>query len=372
MAGERAPRAPVACERCARRGWLLATLSPRLEYLCGERGRLLELLELGDDGLLRALAGRRGEELKARYGEFDQETVGRAAGVEAICRHDRSYPRALLGGGAPPMLNVAGTVDRLVELASVPVVAIVGSRRASDYGIEMAKSLARGLAASGVTVTSGLDDGIAAAAHGGALEVDGATLAVMPGGLDVACPARRRELYARVSARGCAVAELPCASAARRWCYTARERIVARLAQLTIVVEADASQSELLSAHIARGLGRMVAALPGRVTSPVSRGTHALLMEGAQLVRGPQDALELLYGTARPVATASPAQAGLEPRLRIALEQVGAGRDTPDRLAGVCADAGAALMALSELELMGLLARGDGGRYVPRDALGAC
>jgi DNA processing protein len=390
MRTERDPAETVgACEDCLRRSWLLGILSTRLEYRCKDRGRLLDLLALDDEELLGAVGGRRREELKARYAQFDpKEDVHRTEGVEAVCRHHRDYPRALRGAGAPHMLHVAGGVETLRELGSAPTVAIVGSRRATDYGMEMAKSLARGLAASGVTVTSGLGDGIAVAAHAGALEVDGKTVAVTDGALDTGCPARRRGLYARVKERGCVVAELPCSCATRRWCHTARDRIIAGLSGLTIVVEADESASELTVARVAQALGRTVAAVPGRVTSPVSRGTHALLLEDAHLVRGPQDALELLYGVVAPPRTAparratpvqretqalraTPARQDteLEPRLKATLEDVGAGRDTQAKLTAGEEDAGAVLTALSELELMGLLARGDGGRYVPRNAL---
>ena len=251
----------------------------------------------------------------------------------------------------------------------------------------------RGLSASGVTVTAGLSDGIAVAAQAGALEADGKTLMVMEGGLDVACPARRRALYRRALKSGCAVTELPCGYRSRLWCQTACERIVVGLAQLTIVVEADEHPGELLGARIAQALGRAVAAVPGRVTSPASRGTHALLMEGVPLVRGPGDALDLLYGEhaaretdgsprtvdkpprtrtgapARPDARESRA-AKLEPRLKATLEQVGAGRDTPAKLTTRGEDPGEVLLTLSELELVGLLTRGDGGRYVPRESLG--
>jgi DNA processing protein len=368
-----------ACGECVRRSRRLTWLSARLDYRSKDRERVIELLALGDEDLLRAVGGRRWEELKARYAGFDpSEEIEPVEGVERVCRHDRAYPRALRDGEAPRMLRVAGGVTRLGELTTTPVVAIVGSRRATDYGMEMAKSLARGLAASGVTVASGLDDGIAVAAHAGALEVERGSVAVLPGGLDTACPARRRTLYARLTAVGCAVAELPCGSRVRRWCYTARAQTLAQLATLTIVVEADEDPGELLSAQLARTLGRTVAAVPGRVTSPVSRGTHALLMAGAQMVRGPEDALELLYGPGtssmppsapahRQIATQDP-QTEIEPRLRAVLERVGAGRDTPDKLAAGDGDAGEMLMALSELELMGLLARGDGGRYVPRES----
>jgi DNA processing protein len=390
-----------------RRSRLLAWLSSRLDYRSKDRVRLIELLALGDEDLLRAVGGTCREELKARYAQFDpNEEIEPVEGIEGVCRHRRGYPRMLSSETETrPMLRVAGGVTRLGELTDAPVVAIVGSRWATDYGMEMAKSLGRGLAASGVTVASGLDDGIAIAAHTGALEVQRGSVAVLPGGLDTACPARRRALYARVTAVGCAVAELPCGSRVRRWCYTARAQTLAQMAALTIVVEADEDPGELLSAQLAQALGQTVAAVPGRVTSPVSRGTHALLMADARLIRGPEDALELLYGPetsmaggserpttrrreaipmqrdgaarqenpmqssarTRPQNTKQRAQDELEPRLRVMLEQVGAGRDTPDKLSGEH-DTGEVLMALSELELMGLLARGDGGRYVPRES----
>jgi DNA processing protein len=362
-----------ACEDCLRRSWLLALLGPVLDYRSRDRERLIELLALEDGDLLQALGGRRRRELKARYADLTPRELP-AGRFEAVCRHDGRYPRALTDGSAPRMLNVAGGVERLAELSAAPVVAIAGSRRASDYGIEMAKSLGRGLAASGVTVTSGLADGIAAAAHRGAQEVGGRALAVMPGGLDVACPVRRRSLFERVKRRGCIVAELPGDCPPRRWGQVASERILAGLAGLMVVVEADESPAELASARIGRGLQRTVAAVPGRVTSELSRGTHALLMGGAPLVRGAEDALELLcqLGVPAPAAqarTGGSADGNLEPRLRETLERVGAGQDTPDKLTRGAQDGGDMLLALSELELMGLLARGDGGRYVLRDGV---
>ncbi len=324
-------------------------------------------MELSDVDLVRAIGGRRRDELMKALGQFRAGNVQRARSVEAVCRHDPSYPPVLRDPGAPWMLNVAGGVERLCLLTKAPTVAIVGSTRATDYGMEMARSLARGLAASGVTVTSGLSDGIAVGALAGALEVDGRTITVLPGGVDVACPGGRRSLYQRAGQAGCGLAEVPCGCRSSRWAQAACERILARLAALTVVVEAQEGSRELAGARTAQALGRMVAAVPGRVTSRASGGTHALLMGGASLVRGPADALELLYGAgAQTPGVPADARAGLEPRLRETLEQVGAGRDTPDKLASAGGDAGATLLALSELELLGLLARGDGGRYVPR------
>jgi DNA processing protein len=295
--------------------------------------------------------------------------VRRTDGVEDVCCHRPNYPVSLNDPGAPRMLNVVGGVDRLRTLTTAPVVAIIGTSLATDYGMEMAKTLARGLAASGVTVASGLSDGIGVAGLAGALHLEGRAIAVMAGGLDVACPAKRRSLYERVKRAGCAVAELPCGSRPRRWGLAASERILARLAELTVVVEAKDSPREMAGARIAQALGKTVAAVPGRVTSPLSSGTHALLMGGAPLVRGPADALELLSGAGAPAAApVNDVQVELEPRLKAMLDRVGAGQDTPQKLASAGDDAGELLIALSELELMGLLTRGDGGRYVPRYA----
>ncbi len=267
------------------------------------------------------------------------------------------------------MLYVLGGRERLARLTAEPVVAIVGSERPTDYGMEMARSLARGLAASRVTVLGAFANGIAAAAHSGALEVDGPTVTVMAGGVDVVEPAGRRDLYERVLANGCAIAEAPCGCKQRRWSVIARARTVAALAAVTIVVEADEKPRDLRVPRIARALGRTVAAIPGRVTSPVSRGTNALLAEGAPLVRGPVDVLDLLYGLGVSGLEASSLTTQLRPSLRTTLERVGAGRDTPGKLTADAEDPGETLLALAELELLGLLGRGDGGRYVPRESL---
>jgi DNA processing protein len=291
-------------------------------------------------------------------------------GVEAVCRHSPGYPPALRESpGAPKMLYVLGGSERLARLTAEPAVAIVGSERPTDYGMEMARSLARGLAVSGVTVMSAFANGIAAAAHAGALECDGPTVTVMAGGVDVVAPASRRGLYERVIASGCAISATPCGIKQRTWSAIVRARTVAALAAVTIVVEAEEEPWDLRVAHIARALGRTVAAIPGRVTSPASRGTNALLAEGAPLVRGAADALDLLYGVSPGQLDAPSLPRRLRADLRATLERVGAGADTPGKLTRAGDDPGETLLALAELELMGLLGRGDGGRYVPRQSL---
>jgi DNA processing protein len=205
-----------ACRDCLRRSWLIGRLTAGLDYRCTDVQRLLDLLALDDDPLQRALAGSRSTTLKGEYAGFDPRQVPRPGGVESVCCHDRRYPLAAEDPGAPRMLNVIGGLGRLVELAERPAVAIVGTRKASDYGVEMARSLGRGLAASGVTVVSGLIDGVAVASHRGALEVGGPSLAVLGGGLDAACPPRRRSLLDRLRGSGCLVSELPCGCEGRR------------------------------------------------------------------------------------------------------------------------------------------------------------
>jgi DNA processing protein len=361
---------PRACRDCVRRSWLIGRLTAGLDYRCTDVPRLLDLLALDDHQLLHALAGTRSTTLKVEYAGFDPRQVPRRGGVESICFHDRRYPLASEDRGAPRMLNVIGGLERLGELAERPAVAIVGTRKASDYGVEMARSLGRGLAASGVTVVSGLIDGVAVASHSGTLEVGAPSLAVLGSGLDAACPPRRRSLFDRLRGSGCLVSELPCGCEGRRWGALAGERIVARLCEVMVVVEADESRRDLAGASIARSLGRTVAAVPGRVTSSGSRGTNALLMAGARLVRGPQDVLELLSAGSRSASISEhEALDRLDPRLADILESVGAGSDTPGKLIGSADDAGEVLLALSELELLGLLTRGDGGRYVPRGSL---
>jgi DNA processing protein len=270
------------------------------------------------------------------------------------------------------VLYVAGGVDRLERLLREPAVAIVGTRKATDYGMETTRGLARGLAASGVTVLSALAEGIPAAAHMGALEVDGPTVTVMPGGADICYPATRRALYERLRKVGCVVSECPWGCGAQRWSHLVRTRLLVGLAQMVIVVEAEETPAALAPARIAEDLDRTVCAVPGRVSSPVSQGPHALLASGAMLVRDPQDALDALYGVGarqapvvkHPLAPAK--RATLTRPLREVLEHVASGRDTLAKLLAAGCEANETTVALAELELTGAVVRGDGGRYLLR------
>jgi DNA processing protein len=364
-----------ACKDCRRRSWLLEELGPILDLNCRADGRLFELLALDDAKLVQALGGRRRAELQRSYASF-RASAPRTREVAELCVHDGCYPHNLSATSICPMLHIEGGRERLSELTHRPLVAILGTPRASDYGCTVANDLARGLAASGVTVAGPLSRGVASAALAGALEGGGGTLTVAGSGLDMAPAARRRALRAQVMHGGCAVSALACGIDGRRWGVSLAERMLAALATVTLVVEAHEGPRELAAATIARSLGKSVAAVPGRVTSRAACGCHALLRDGARLVRDAADVLELLYEAdgVTPVRlghpTSGPSLAELEPRLRAVLERIGAGEDTPGRLAEGQHDAAEVLRALGELELLGLLSRGDGGRYVVRTSVG--
>jgi DNA processing protein len=370
MIGDRPAPAARACAACTRRSELLASIGARLEIRARLRGRLFELLEVGDAELLAAIGSPPPPRLSPPAPD------ARPSSSTAICRHDARYPASLSDAGGPAMLHVRGGVERLVRHASGDSVAVCGSSRSTDHGVAVAREITRGLCASGVTVVSGLADAIGAAVQREALAVGGRSVAVLAGGLDAGVAATRRALARAIPERGCVVAELPAGCTGRLWGRMAAARVIARLATVTVVVEADATPLDLSAAHVARGLGRTLAAVPGRVTSPAARGCNELLMDGAKLVRGSQDVLALLGVAGAPAganaqrrrAAAAPVS-GLDAALRSVLERVGDGSDTPEKLARTGADAAEVLCALSRLELLGLLTRGDGGRYLPCGAL---
>jgi DNA processing protein len=211
-------------------------------------------------------------------------------GARAITLLDPDYPRELAGMALPPpVLFVRG------RLPAAPAVAIVGSRLADGYGLEIAARFARYLAAAGVVVVSGMAHGIDAAAHEGALAAPlGRTVAVLGWGLGIGYPAGQARLAAAIAARGALVSEFPCDAQPRPWCFPVRNRTIATLAAVTLVVQATPRSGSLITARYARKLGRPVYAVPGPVFSPLSWGPHALLRRGALLAGHPEDVLDAL------------------------------------------------------------------------------
>ena len=357
---------PDACDACLRRTSLLQALAGHLDAV---RGRIEALLALSDDELIEAVGGDERAALRGHATTFDPETArGRCAatGLEAICRCDPGYPPPLLALPAPPaVLHVAGGLARLTELIAEDPVAVVGARRASAYGLDVARSLAGELGTAGVTVVSGMALGVDAAAHQGALGAGGATVAVLAGGADRPYPATHRRLYASIRERGAIVSELGPGVVARRWMFPARNRIIAALSAMTVVVQARERSGALVTARWADRLGRTVGAVPGPVTSPQSVGPHALLASGAALIAGGQDVLDGLYGVG---ACALPDRRRdlLDPALSALLDAIVEGEEGDAAFAAAGLDADGGLAALASLELAGMLRRGAGGRYSVR------
>ena len=293
--------APLACAPCLRRAVLLARLAPRIAGLLDHpRPRLHGLLALEEGELLAAVAGDRADQIASEFEGFDAQTQReRLAGarVEGICRHSPFYPPLLLELHDPPaVLFALGRLEAIERLHEEPAVAIVGTRNPSPYGTEVAYSLGRGLGAARVPVVSGLALGIDGTAHRGCLDGSGLAVAVLAGGPDVVYPRRHRRLHERVRETGVILSELPPATQPYRWSFPARNRIMAGLARMTVVVEAADPSGSLITTDFARDLGRSVAAVPGRVTSRFARGTNGLLKDGAVPITGTEDVLDELFG----------------------------------------------------------------------------
>ncbi|ADB52090.1 DNA-processing protein DprA [Conexibacter woesei] len=359
--------ASTGCADCLRRAWLIARLSGHIERAWAARRPLPAVLSLADDELIAALAGEQRRRIAREYDRFDAALARERCvdcGLTAICRCAPHYPQRLRDlPDAPAVLHLLGRADRFEQLIEADGVAIVGARRATPYGIEQARGIARGLAAAGITVVSGMALGIDAAAHTGALEASGSTLAVLAGGAERAYPASKRRLHERIAASGVVVSEMPPGTPIRRWAFPARNRTIAALARLTVVVEAGERSGSLITATLALDLGRDVAAVPGLVTAPLAAGTNGLIAEGARLIRGPQDVLELLFGADAPRVPGNAVASGLPADLRALLERVGSGQDTVAALTADGLPVDAALAGLAQLELRGKVRRTTGGRY---------
>ena len=352
-----------ACDRCIARSWLLSRLAGHLELA---RGRVELVLRLADEELIAAVGGDQRGILRRELARFDADRArarSAEAGLEMLCRCDAAYPVRLRSLQSPPaVLHLAGGLERFLRLIAEQPVAIVGSRRASPYGLEVARSLGLGLGCAGITVLSGMALGIDSAAHAGALSAPGPTVAVLPGSADRPYPAGKRALHRQITASGSAVSEQGPGAGVWRWTFPARNRMIAALCEMTIVVEAGERSGALLTARIARELGRSVGAVPGRVTSPLSRGPNGLLAEGASVVRGAQDVLDQLFGAGTRHADGGN-KPELAPELRVLLSAIAEGHDTAAALArsGVPAEQG--LAALASLELAGYVRRVTGGRF---------
>lgn len=273
-----------------------------------------------------------------------------------------AYPRRLVDLHDPPSaLHCTGRCELLGWAG--PVLAAVGSRQAGDPGLALTRRLCRAAAAAGALVVSGLALGIDAAAHEGALDAGAPTIAVLGCGVDVAYPPRNRALHGRLAESGLLVSEYPAGTEPAPWRFPARNRLIAALADVVLVVEARRRSGALITADHALDLGRDVVAVPGWPGFEGAAGTNTLLKAGAGLIENEQDLLGWLgleEAGAPPVAAAPDAQAG---RVLDALRRQA---DHPDRLARVLdMDAGSVSAAIARLELTGLVVRDEAGRWTP-------
>lgn len=305
---------------------------------------------------------RRASWLRARA----EDVVRRAAtaGIAVVAVDAQEYPLALRDiPDPPPVLWVRGDL-RPDEHA----VAIVGSRAATPHAIEVAFRLGEGLAHAGVAVVSGLARGVDAAAHRGALEGGGRTIAVLGSGVDVVYPPEHDGLAGRVAGSGAVVSELVPGTLPRGWHFPRRNRIISGLAAGVVVVEASARSGSLITAGRALDQGRTVMAVPGGVLSGRNRGAHGLLRDGARVVESVEDVLEELHDVGAPMCGGgAPDRTGTgHPPQDPILWAMKVGE--PYDVGFLCEQTGVetvrVLSRLAELELGGWVKRAGGGRFV--------
>jgi DNA processing protein len=362
----------AACDACVRRTWLLERLSGYLDF---QRRRVEIILSFEDQMLIdcwQEVAERKGldpgvaDEYEA-FGPGQAEAARQraaAVGLEQICVCEDAYPQRLRRLFSPPaVLHVAGGMERLLELAEADPVAIVGTRRPTPYGIDVSRLLGRGASVSGLTVVSGMAMGVDASAHRGALAGGGRTIAVLAGSADQPYPRTNQQLYGQILRTGVAVSELGAGASLRKWGLIARNRIIAALADLTVVVQGAAGSGALRTAEFAQMLGAKLGAVPGSVLARQSDGPLELLRNGAILIRDAQDVLDAICGVGERTAH-RPLGAGLAEAQRQVLAAIREGADTVAALDRTGVGGGGLLMLLAELELAGSVRRVAGGRYV--------
>lgn len=221
----------------------------------------------------------------------EAERLASECGARVLVLNDPEYPAALKEISVPPpFVHIRGHIEPQDVLA----VAMVGTRRASEYGLRMAYEIARDLAKQGITIVSGLARGIDTRAHIGALEAGGRTIGVLGCGVDVCYPQENRKLFREVQQKGAILSEFPMGTAPEAGNFPRRNRIISGLSLATIVIEAPSSSGALITAQRALEQGREVFALPGRASEMAAAGTNRLIRDGAILATGAEDILSEL------------------------------------------------------------------------------
>ena len=280
--------------------------------------------------------------------------------IASIPLGDARYPAALAAiSDPPPILWTKGQPERLRG----PMVALVGSRAASPYALEVARRLGRDLAHREITVVSGMARGVDSAAHLGALDADGVTIAVFGCGVDVIYPREHAELAARIAERGAIVSEFPPGSSPLPACFPQRNRIISGLSLAVVIVEAAEKSGSLITARHALDQGREVLAVPGNILGGRNTGAHALLRDGAKIVESADDILEEIHVGLRAPDESKPAKRASQDPVLLHMT-LGESYDL-DALSNECGmDRIKLLRRLLELELGGAVRRVEGGRFV--------
>lgn len=302
--------------------------------------------------------------------QWVDEELGRieAAGAAIITFNDSNYPAALREIDDPPCLLYAkGTaLDVCADASAGAAVAIVGTRRPTHYGVRVAETIARGLASMGVTVVSGMARGCDAAAHKGALQAGGATVAVLGTGVDVLYPKDNAKIYEDILAKGVVLSEFPMSTKPMPYNFPQRNRIISGISKGVVVIEAPFRSGALMTARLALEANREVMAVPGAVTSAQSRGTNSLIKQGAHLVESAVDVMNILGFS--PVKTERPTE-NMELNVEEAVVWNTLG-DEPSHIDTVLEKAGLApnkaAAILLEMELKGFIQHLPGNRFAKR------
>lgn len=309
---------PLNASETELRAWIRLSLEPelgaaRIRLLLSVFGMPQDIVAATTGSLARYLDPAMAARLRQPPGPELQSAIDRtlewlqAADHHLLTLADPHYPRALYAlADPPPLLYAHGRLDILTR----PMLAIVGARHATVDGERNAHAFARHLAQKGWCVVSGLASGIDGAAHAGALdagEAGGSTLAVLGTGIDRVYPPAHHTLAHRIATHGLLLSEFPLGTPGLPYHFPQRNRLVAALGQGVLVVEAAARSGSLTTARLAGELGREVFAIPGSIHSPLSRGCHALIRQGAKLVESGQDIIEELRQGALPGLRTPPA-----------------------------------------------------------------
>ncbi|MDH3253895.1 MAG: DNA-processing protein DprA [Acidobacteriota bacterium] len=288
-------------------------------------------------------------------------------GVDIVTRLDPDYPSALFDLALPPpVLYCRGHLD------SRPAMAIVGSRRSDPYGLEVAELFSSELSRQGLSIVSGLAVGIDAAAHRGALNAGGHTLAVLGCGIDIAYPRSNRRLAADLGKTGAVISEFPLGSPPKAWHFPVRNRIIAAVSIGTLVIRATPRSGSLITAGHALELGRNVFAIPGTIFDRRSIGPNCLIRDGAIPVQHPREIIESLPTSVQMQLTQSCSRDTPEPQLDEGLATVlhilpvGEAISQEDVISSSGLPLDRTLAALLELELGGWIERHPGALIVRR------